>query len=81
MTDVTCQYLQKVKSMNSLIFNEVKRIIQKYKDIIPYAIFGILTTIVNIFSYWCCAHVFGVPVICSTIIGGCGRFSGLSNVS
>ncbi len=45
-----------------------KALFQKYKDVIPYAIFGVLTTLVNIASYWLCAHALGMPVMASTII-------------
>lgn len=40
----------------------------KYKDLIPYAIFGVLTTLVNIIVYWLCAHPFHLPVLLSTVI-------------
>lgn len=43
-------------------------IIEKYKDLIPYAIFGVLTTLVNIASYWVFAHPLQVPVTVSTIL-------------
>lgn len=47
---------------------KLKALFQKYKDVIPYAIFGVLTTLVNIASYWLCAHALGMPVMASTII-------------
>lgn len=40
-----------------------KTLYKNYKDIIPYAVFGVLTTLVNIISYWICAHPLGMPVI------------------
>ncbi|MEE3462006.1 MAG: GtrA family protein [Lachnospiraceae bacterium] len=40
----------------------------KYKDMIPYAIFGVLTTIVNIVSYWALAHPLHIGVMVSTIL-------------
>lgn len=46
----------------------LKSLFQKYKDVIPYAIFGVFTTLVNIASYWLCAHALGMPVMASTII-------------
>lgn len=46
----------------------MKRIFMKYKDIIPYAIFGVLTTCVNIVVYWCCAHMLNCSVMLGTII-------------
>ncbi|MDY5279824.1 GtrA family protein [Sharpea porci] len=45
----------------------LKMLIGKYNDIIPYVIFGILTTLVNIIIYWICAHPLKMPVILSTI--------------
>ena len=46
----------------------MKILYQKYKDVIPYAIFGILTTLVNIVSYWFFAHPLKVAVMPSTLI-------------
>lgn len=43
-------------------------LIEKYKDIIPYAIFGVLTTIVNMVVYWLAAHPLGLSVMVSTVI-------------
>lgn len=47
---------------------DVKKLYEKYKDIIPYAFFGVLTTVVNIAVYWLMAHPFGMGVMPSTII-------------
>ena len=41
---------------------------KKYKDVIPYAVFGVLTTVVNIIVYWMMAHVFHAGVMPATII-------------
>ena len=41
---------------------------EKYKDVIPYGIFGVLTTLVNIVSYWIFAHPFGCNTLVSTVI-------------
>ena len=35
----------------------------KYKDLIPYFIFGVLTTVVNYVAYWLFAH----PLDCGTL--------------
>lgn len=40
----------------------------KYKDLIPYAFFGVCTTLVNVISYWFFAHVLRQGVMLSTII-------------
>lgn len=45
-----------------------KTLYKNYKDIIPYAVFGVLTTLVNIISYWICAHPLGMPVMVSAVI-------------
>ena len=36
---------------------KLKEMMEKYKDIVPYAIFGILTTIINIVVYLFFAHM------------------------
>ena len=41
---------------------------KKYQDIIPYAFFGVLTTIVNIAAYWLSAHPFALSVMLSTVL-------------
>jgi putative flippase GtrA len=46
----------------------MKQLIEKYKDLIPYAVFGVLTTLVNIVGYWILAHPLGLPVMVSTVI-------------
>lgn len=47
---------------------QLKNVYEKYKDVIPYLIFGVCTTIVNIVSYWICAHVINFNTMASTII-------------
>lgn len=32
--------------------NDIKNLWDKYRDILPYGVFGVLTTIVNIGTYW-----------------------------
>ena len=46
----------------------IKEYWDKYKDVILYLVFGVFTTLVNIVSYWVCAHVFGMSVMASTVI-------------
>lgn len=43
-------------------------LVEKYRDVIPYAVFGVLTTLVNIVSYWLFSHVFNAGVMGSTVI-------------
>ena len=47
---------------------KVSRLIEKYKDIIPYAFFGVLTTIVNMVVYWLAAHPLALSVMVSTVL-------------
>ena len=46
----------------------IKKLFEKYGDMIPYAIFGVLTTLVNIAAYWLLAHPLGLPTVPSTVI-------------
>lgn len=47
---------------------KLKALYQKYKDIIPYGIFGVLTTLVNVIVYWASARLLGLGVMPSTVI-------------
>ena len=47
--------------------SSIVRLINKYRDVIPYAIFGVLTTIVNVITYWIAVHLFLLPVMVGTI--------------
>ena len=46
---------------------KLKEMMEKYKDIVPYAIFGILTTIINIVVYLFFAHILKKEVMLSTL--------------
>ena len=46
---------------------KLKEMMEKYKDIVPYAIFGILTTIINIVVYLFFAHILKKEIILSTL--------------
>lgn len=48
--------------------NKLNDLYQKYKDVIPYGVFGVLTTLVNIAVYWLMAHPLHCPTMPSTII-------------
>ena len=50
------------------MLKKAKELIIKYKDIIFYGIFGVLTTIANIIVYHIMAHMIGLSVMISTII-------------
>ena len=47
---------------------DLKELYNKYRDLIPYAIFGVLTTLVNIVVFWVAAHPFHMTVVASTIV-------------
>ncbi len=40
----------------------------KYRDVVLYLFFGVCTTLVNIISYWICAHPLNISTMLSTII-------------
>lgn len=48
--------------------NKIFGMIKKYQAIIKYLIFGVLTTVVNIVSYYLCYEVAGISNIVSTVI-------------
>lgn len=48
--------------------NKIKDLLKKYKFIILYGIFGVLTTVINIVSYSLLFEVFGISNIVSNII-------------
>ncbi len=60
---------------------DLKALYTKYKDVIPYAVFGVLTTLVNTGLYWLCAHPLHLPVMASTVIAWFGAvlFAYLTN--
>lgn len=54
--------------MKENTMKKVKQLLVKYKDIILYGIFGVLSTVVNIVSYWAFAHPFGIGTMLSTVL-------------
>lgn len=46
----------------------LKELFYKYHEIILYIVFGVCTTLVNIFSYFICAHILYLDTIISTIL-------------
>lgn len=48
--------------------DKLKQLLQKYRELILYVVFGGLTTLVNIVSYWLFAWVFGADELVSTVI-------------
>jgi len=47
---------------------KIKKLLIQYQDILLYGIFGVLTTAVNIISYWIFAHPFGIATMPSTVL-------------
>lgn len=47
---------------------ELKKLLEKYKDVIPYLFFGVCTTLVNVIVYWCCTHLLHLSTMFGTII-------------
>lgn len=43
-------------------------LLKKYKHIILYLLFGVLTTLVNVVVYWICSHIIALSTMTSTII-------------
>lgn len=52
---------------NIILKSYIKHIYSKYKDVIPYAFFGVCTTIINIISYAIAASI-GLNTVASTVI-------------
>lgn len=46
----------------------IKKLLIKYKSVISYLIFGVLTTVVNVVSYTVCYNVLGISNVVSTVI-------------
>ena len=48
--------------------SKIAEYMEKYRDLIPYAVFGVLTTLVNIASYWLFAHPMGIPTVPASVM-------------
>ena len=46
----------------------LKKIGDKYGNVIPYLFFGVCTTAVNVVSYWVCAYPLAFAIMTSTIL-------------
>ena len=46
----------------------MRKLLEKYRSLILYAVFGALTTLVNMGAYWLCFNALGMPNVPSTII-------------
>lgn len=47
---------------------DIRKLFQKYWDVIAYLFFGVCTTVVNIAFYWLMAYPFKFPTIFSTVV-------------
>ena len=47
---------------------ELKKLLEKYKDVIPYLFFGVCTTLVNVAVYWGSTHLLHLSTMFGTII-------------
>ena len=47
---------------------KMKKLFEKYKDVIPYLFFGVCTTLVNVVIYWIAAYLFKIATMPSTIL-------------
>ncbi len=50
------------------MWRRVSDLIRTHIDIIAYAVFGVLTTAVNVVSYWVCSHVLGISTVPASVI-------------
>lgn len=50
------------------MIDKIKALYVKYKSIVMYGIFGVLTTILNYFVYWLCAHPFSLDLLVSNVL-------------
>ena len=48
--------------------DSIKKLLQKYQDMIPYTIFGLLGTALNFGVYWVSAHGFHMGTMPSTVL-------------
>lgn len=46
----------------------LKELLIKYKSLISYAVFGVLTTVINVVTYYVCYNMAGMSNVVSTVI-------------
>ena len=47
---------------------DIKGLYNKYRHFVLYAVFGVLTTLINVVAYYICAHPMNLDTVISTII-------------
>ena len=57
-----------MKNKQKLDWNTIKQLYIKYKEIINYLVFGGLSTLVNIVSYYILARIIGIEAVTSSAI-------------
>ena len=50
------------------MLDKILNLARRYQSVIAYLVFGVLTTVVNVVSYWACARALRLPTMLSTII-------------
>ena len=50
------------------MISKLQNILRRHKDIVLYGFFGVMTTLVNILSYWIMVRVFRCSVMCGSVI-------------
>lgn len=50
------------------MIDKIKGMLRKYRSIVMYLVFGVLTTVVNIAAFWVFAHPIGLATVPSNII-------------
>ncbi len=46
----------------------MRRLLEKYKSVLSYLFFGVCTTLVNIFVYYLCSRLGGMPTVPGTAV-------------
>lgn len=46
----------------------IKKLYNRYRDVIPYLFFGVCTTVVKRITYWCMANIIHARVMLSTVV-------------
>lgn len=50
------------------MLRKLKNALARYRDVVAYAFFGVLTTVVNVASYWLCSSPLGLPTVPSSVV-------------
>lgn len=50
------------------MWQRVCELVKSHADLVAYAVFGVLTTVVNVVSYWVCSHLLGMPTVPASVV-------------